>query len=136
MARFGELEAEIMDRVWAAENGVLVREVVDDLNREREIAYTTVQTVMEILRRKGWLSREREGRAHRYLAAATRDDYLAQLMNEALDQVPDRAAALLRFVERMDPAEIEELRQALGAARHPGDGVGEARVASGEVSSR
>src|SRR6266567_2358688 len=113
MARFGDLEAVIMDRVWAAEGGVLVRDVVDDLNRQREIAYTTVQTVMEILRRKGWLSREREGRAHRYMAAATRDDYTAGLMDEALGQVPDRAAALLRFVERMEPAEIEELRRAL-----------------------
>jgi len=117
VARFGELEAAIMDRVWAAEDGVLVREVVDDLNREREIAYTTVQTVMEILRRKGWLARQRDGRAHRYLAAATRDDYLAQLMNEALDQVPDRTAALVRFVERMDPTEVEELRRALGEAK-------------------
>jgi predicted transcriptional regulator len=117
MPRFGDLEAVIMERVWAADAGVLVRDVVDDLKRDREIAYTTVQTVMEILRRKGWLRRERDGRAHRYWAAATRDDYTARLMDEALEQSPDKAAALVRFVQRMDPAEAEELQRALGEAR-------------------
>jgi predicted transcriptional regulator len=117
MPRFGELEAVIMERVWAADGPVRVRDVVDDLRRDRDIAYTTVQTVMEILRRKGWLERERDGRANRYWSPATADDYTAQLMDEALEQAPDRSSALLRFVERMDPTEIEQLRQALGRAR-------------------
>ncbi len=44
----------------------LVREVVDDLSRDRSIACTTVMTVMENLHRKGWLRRQRDGRAWRY----------------------------------------------------------------------
>ena len=55
MARFGELEAAIMDVVWAAGAPVRVREVSDQLNRDRRLAFNTVQTVMEILYRKGWL---------------------------------------------------------------------------------
>lgn len=117
MSRFGDLEAAIMERVWAAGDGVRVRDVVEELRREREIAYTTVQTVMEILRRKGWLTREKDGRAHRYRAAATRDDYTAQLVDEALEQAPDRTAALVRLVQRMDPAEAAELQRALSEAR-------------------
>jgi predicted transcriptional regulator len=66
MRQFGELEAEIMDRLWAWSRPALVREVVDDLNRDRPLAYTTVMTVMENLHRKGWLRRERDGRAWRY----------------------------------------------------------------------
>jgi predicted transcriptional regulator len=120
MPRFGELEAVIMERVWAADRPVRVRDVLDDLRNDRQIAYTTVQTVMEILRRKGWLDREKDGRAHRYWSPATADDYTAQLMDEALEQAPDRSSALLRFVERMDSAEAEQLRHALGRARSQG----------------
>jgi predicted transcriptional regulator len=117
MPRFGELEAVIMERVWAADGPVMVRDVVEDLRRDREIAYTTVQTVMEILRRKGWLEREKAGRAHRYWSPATPDDYSAQLLDEALAQASDRSSALVRFVERMDTAEAEQLRQALDRAK-------------------
>jgi predicted transcriptional regulator len=121
MPRFGDLEAVIMERVWAADGPVRVRDVVEELQKDREIAYTTVQTVMEILRRKGWLERAKDGRAHRYWSPATPDDYAAQLMDEALEQVPDRSSALLRFVERMDPAEVEQLRRALEGARSSGE---------------
>lgn len=117
MSRFGELEEAIMDRVWAADGPVRVREVLEGLRRDRDIAYTTVQTVMEILRRKGWLEREKDGRAHRYQATASRADYTARLMDEALAASPDRSAALVRFIEGMDAAEVAELREALGTAR-------------------
>ena len=53
MRRFGELEAAIMDRLWQRGSPALVREVMEDLQGERALAYTTVMTVMENLRRKG-----------------------------------------------------------------------------------
>ena len=62
MRQFGELEAVIMDRLWEWGRPVLVREMVEDLRRDRTLAYTTVMTVMENLHRKGWLRRERDGR--------------------------------------------------------------------------
>jgi predicted transcriptional regulator len=119
MARFGELEAAIMDQVWAAEGPVLVREVTEGLRADREIAYTTVQTVMEILHRKGWLTRAKDGRAFRYTATATAEDYTARLMAEALDDAPNRAASLLRFVDTLDEAEAAGLRAALEQVRGP-----------------
>jgi predicted transcriptional regulator len=120
MARFGELEAAIMDQVWAAEGPVLVREVTEGLRADREIAYTTVQTVMEILHRKGWLTRAKDGRAFRYTATATAEDYTARLMAEALDDAPNRAASLLRFVDTLDEAEAAGLRAALEQVRGQG----------------
>ena len=117
MARFGELEAAIMDQVWGADGPVRVREVTEGLRANREIAYTTVQTVMEILHRKGWLVREKDGRAFRYSATATPEDYTARLMSEALEEAPDRSASLLRFAEGLDEAEAAKLRAALDAAR-------------------
>ena len=116
MARFGDLEAAIMDVVWAAGAPVRVREVSDQLNRERVLAFNTVQTVMENLYHKGWLSRAKNGRAYWYEPVRSRDDYVTQLLNEALSVAPDPAATLVRLVGAMDPAEIASLRAALDAA--------------------
>ena len=115
MRDFGELEAAIMERVWSAGRPLLVREIQQALTPER--AYNTVWTVTEILYRKGWLTRQKDGRAYRYEPTASREDYTAGLMGQVLDASADRAAALRRFAERIGPAEAEQLRQALEQAR-------------------
>ena len=122
MRSFGELEASIMDRVWRAGHPVLVREIWAALRPEREPAYNTVLTVVEILYRKGWLTREKDGRAYRYRATVSREDYTAGLMGEALEASPDRVGALRSFVERIDPAEARQLRQMLDQAFREGAG--------------
>jgi predicted transcriptional regulator len=119
---FGELEAAIMDRVWAAGRPVRVREVWAGLRPERDPAYNTVLTVVEILHRKGWLEREKDGRAYRYAATVTREDYTAGLMDEALEGSPDRVAVLRSFVGRIDPAEAQQLREMLDLALRAGNG--------------
>jgi predicted transcriptional regulator len=115
---FGELEAAIMDRIWSADQPLLVREVHAALPPGR--AYNTVLTVVEILYRKGWLSRQKDGRAYRYRATTSRAEYTAQLMGEALAASTDRVATLRRFAERIDPAEAEQLRAALEQAQRAG----------------
>ena len=116
MARFGDLEAAIMDVVWAVGEPVRVREVSDQLNQERTLAFNTVQTVMENLYHKGWLSRKKNGRAYWYEPVRSRDDYVSQLLNEALSVAPDPAATLVRLVGQMNAEEIASLRVALDAA--------------------
>ena len=116
MARFGELEAAIMDVVWAARAPVRVREVSDQLNRDRRLAFNTVQTVMENLYRKGWLAREKDGRAYWYQSVRSRDDYAAGLVTEALSAAGDPAATLVRLVGNLEPGERARLRAALDAA--------------------
>ena len=71
---FGELEAVVMDRVWEHGGPVTVRELFDELRRERAIAYTTVMSTMDNLHRKGWLARDKDGKAYRYTAVASRDE--------------------------------------------------------------
>jgi predicted transcriptional regulator len=118
VAQFGELEAAIMDVVWAADGPVTVREIVDRIQRDRETAYTTAQTVTEILVRKCWLSRAKDGRAFRYTAEASRDEYTARLIDEALQASPDRTAALAHFLaDRLDDEQADELRELLTRAR-------------------
>lgn len=118
MPGFGDLEAAIMDAVWSADEPLTVRTMVDQLNQERSLAYTTVQTVTEILYRKGWLQREKEGRAYRYWARRSREDYTAGLVEEALSATSDRTAALVRLFEQMEPDEASELRAALDTAKN------------------
>ena len=116
MARFGDLEAAIMDVVWAAGAPVRVREVSEQLNRDRPLAFNTVQTVMENLYRKGWLERRKDGRAYWYTAERSRDDYAAGLVAEALIAAADPAATLVRLVGELEPGEAARLRAALDAA--------------------
>ena len=114
-----------MQRLWAAEEHLSVREVLEDLNadssRGRRLAYTTVMTVMDNLHRKGVLDRETDGRAYRYTAARSREEYAADLIAAFLADAEDRTAPLLRFVERLTPAEVRRLRTALdpAATRRP-----------------
>ncbi|WP_345942345.1 BlaI/MecI/CopY family transcriptional regulator [Streptomyces sp. SID2888] len=108
----GELEDAVMTRVWKWNRPVTVREVLEDLQRERSIAYTTVMTVLDNLHHKGWVRREAEGRAYRYEAVSSRAAYAAALMNDAWAQSDNPAAALVAFFGMMS----DEQRQALSDA--------------------
>ncbi|MEE1930393.1 BlaI/MecI/CopY family transcriptional regulator [Streptomyces sp. TRM 70351] len=109
----GDLEDAVMTRVWRWNRPVTVREVLEDLQQERRIAYTTVMTVMDNLHQKGWLRREQEGRAYRYEAVSTRAAYAAALMNEAWSASDNAAAALVAFFGMMSPEQADALRDAL-----------------------
>src|SRR5260370_40675012 len=74
-------------------------------------------TVMENLHRKGWLRRERDGRAWRYEPTGSRSGYTAALMNDALGTTADRGTALAHFVLQMSPHDAALLQQALDQAR-------------------
>ncbi|MCQ4080990.1 BlaI/MecI/CopY family transcriptional regulator [Streptomyces sp. RB6PN25] len=108
----GDLEDVVMTRVWQWNRPVTVREVLEDLQQERSIAYTTVMTVMDNLHQKGWLRREHEGRAYRYEAVSTRAAYAAALMHEAWAASDNPAAALVQFFSMMSPEQREALRDA------------------------
>jgi predicted transcriptional regulator len=116
MRRLGELEVVIMDRLWEWEHPALVRDVVDELGKDRPLAYTTVMTVMENLYRKGWLRRERDGRAWRYEPTGSRSGYTAALMSDALATSADRRTALAHFALQMSPHDAAVLREALDQA--------------------
>lgn len=113
MRGFGELESKIMDVLWSSGKRSTVRDVLEELRRSREIAYTTVMTVMDNLYQKGWLQREREARAYRYWPTSGREQYVAELMRDALAASSDHATALVHFTERLSEDESLALREAL-----------------------
>lgn len=110
--RLGDLERAVMDALWARDTPATVREIAADL-ADRNLAYTTVMTVLDRLARKEIVHRERDGRAWRYEAAAPREAYVAELMLDALDLTGDRAAALTHFAQSVSTPEAEVLRDAL-----------------------
>lgn len=113
MPGFGELQTAVMDVVWSSADPVTVRQVLEAMAPERPLAYTTVQTVMDRLARKGLLVRHPEGKANAYSPACSREDHTASVMQEVLHGAPDTRAALLHFVDLMDEHQEQALRAAL-----------------------
>jgi len=69
-----EVELELMRIIWA-KSDVTVRDVVDALPENRELAYTSVATIMKILEKKKVLSSKKAEHAHTYYPLISREEY-------------------------------------------------------------
>ena len=125
MASLGELERAVMDLLWAGQEAATANTLRDQLARTtagqggtahegKELAVTTVLTVLSRLEKKGLVERERGTRPHRYQAVSSRADHTAELMHEVLGSAPDREAVLARFIGSVSEGEAETLRKLLG----------------------
>lgn len=108
----GELERSVADVLWDSDGPLTAREVADALPG-RELALTTVLTVLGRLEAKGIVRRQRDGRAHAYEAVTTRSEHTADLMKSVLDGGGDRDAVLHRFVGSASEDDLAALRRAL-----------------------
>jgi len=114
MLTLGELERTVMDLLWATDASLSAYDLQDAL-ADRKLASTTILTVLSRLEKKGFVARERESRPHRYSAAGSREDHMADLMHEVLGTASDRTAVLERFVGSVSADEAATLRKLLGA---------------------
>ncbi|MQA01674.1 MAG: BlaI/MecI/CopY family transcriptional regulator [Streptosporangiales bacterium] len=119
MTRLGDLERQVMERLWAASVPLTVRTIHAQLAADRELAYTTVMTVLDRLAKKGVVQRVRDGRAYLYEPVAAREQLVADLMHEALSGTDDRSAALVRFVDSASAEEAAAMRAALAKLEPP-----------------
>ena len=114
---YGDLERAVLDVLWEAEPDawLTVREVHAALTPTRDVAYTTVMTVMDRLSRKGQVVQRRDGRAYLYRPRASRSEMVAELLSDTLDDFSthDRQSALVAFVEDASAADVAALREAL-----------------------
>ncbi len=108
--QLGPLERSIMEAVWDRDGDVTVRDLLDTPDT-RQLAYTTVMTVMDRLWRKGLLSRKRPGRAYVYRFRISREQYVAGLVGQVLASAQDRRTVLLGFVRGVSESDREELRK-------------------------
>jgi BlaI family transcriptional regulator, penicillinase repressor len=85
-------ELAIMKVIWRLGKAT-VRDVYETLLKKREIAYTTVMTMMRILEEKGHLEKTRIDRAYEYTPTRPRQQVLGAMVRDFLDRVFDGAAA-------------------------------------------
>ena len=108
--RLHELEAAIMDIVWAKQlRSFAVSDVLAQLERKREIAYTKVMTTVVRLHDKGLLARERDGRRYLYSPKLTREQFLESTAREVLDTAVGGQQALAMLAEKVSEASESEL---------------------------
>lgn len=129
-AAISDTELDVLKVLWESPGGT-VREVQAALRPLRNWAYTTVQTLLHRLEAKKYVVCEREGTAHTFRPAVSRDQLLQQRLSDLSDQLCEGTASplLLALVEgvRFRPEEIEQFRQWLAQVDDTDDGSSKAQ---------
>ena len=114
-----ETELELMTILWRLEEGS-VSDVMNELPKERDLAYTSVSTILRILEQKGALKTRKEGRGHIYIPALLKNDYEAKTVKHVVDRVFDGTpVALVRQLlnsGHLNASDIEELKKLINQA--------------------
>jgi BlaI family penicillinase repressor len=107
-------ELAIMKVVWQRDQAT-VRDVYETLRKRRQVAYTTVMTMMKILEDKGYLKKSREDRAYVYRPSRPRQQVVGAMVRDFVDRVFDGAASgLLLHLARngkLTKAERQKIRE-------------------------
>ena len=94
-----------------------VLQVVEALRPQRELAYTSVSTMVRILEQKGYVTSIKEGRGHLYSAAVPKEDYQRSTLQRLVSNVFDDAPALLvrRLLDSasLSQTDLDEIRALL-----------------------
>lgn len=113
-------ELEIMKVIWRL-GPATVRQVYEDLREQRQIAYTTVMTMMNILETKGFLKKSSGDKAFVYAPSKPEKQVLRAMVREFVDRVFNGAAEplLLHLVEdeKLSGAELDEIRKSIDPHR-------------------
>jgi predicted transcriptional regulator len=116
----GELETAVMELLWR-EASLTVNQVEERLQRRRQIAHTTVLTTLDRMRRKGYLTREKMGKAFVYAPRHTREEFERGLAQEVLDALLWGLGepVVSTFVELVgeDEAKLERLEELIRQKR-------------------
>lgn len=120
-------ELEILHVLWNRGPST-VREVLDSLNEKKNLGYTGVLKLLQIMTAKGFVTRDETNRAHVYEARRPAGQTKRQLATDMLQRVFEGSASQLMMHalagRHTSAEEIEELRRILDA--HEGDGDGKA----------
>lgn len=112
-----EVELEFMTLLWEHGNGS-VRDVLANMEPDRDLAYTSAATILRILEQKSFVTSEKQGKILIYKPILTKDVYqtrfLKDLSAKLFDNTP--AALVARLVDDDDLSQdaLEEIRALLG----------------------
>lgn len=121
--RLHDLEAEIMDVVWSRGlREFAVSDVLEILERRREIAYTTVMTTLVRLHEKAVLERRRDGKRYLYTPRHTREEFVQATIREVLESLGsatgrDVLALLVETASAADEEALDELERMIRLRR-------------------
>jgi predicted transcriptional regulator len=111
-----EVELELMTILWRLGEGS-VAAVLEELPKGRDLAYTSVSTMLRILEQKGILKTRKEGRGHVYIPELSKSDYEAKTVKHVVERVFDGTpVALVKQLlnnVKMSKEELEELKKLL-----------------------
>lgn len=109
-----ELELKILQALWR-DGPSTAREVLDGLNDGKARAYTTVLTTLQIMERKGFVTRTREGNSDRWRPAVKERKAMSGLWKKLIARVcggrPSVAVRHLLDVGTVDEAELAEIER-------------------------
>jgi predicted transcriptional regulator len=119
----GPLETEILNIIWEL-GSATVKDVHERIlaDPERELAYTSVTTVLRRLTQKGWLTCEKQGRAFSWQPLVSREEAQMIKAHDQLNQFlavgnPDVVAAFADSLDATSLEQIEAIALRLQAAR-------------------
>jgi len=118
----GELELDIMEIIWQSSGPISVRTVAQSLQKRRQIAYTTVMTIMGRLTVKGLLKSRKEGKAYIYQPAYSREKFLTrvsrQIIKNFIASFGDTVVAhFAEEINKIEPAKRKSLTKLLKEAK-------------------
>lgn len=116
----GQLQRAVMEIIWSRGEAT-VHQVRDRLDRERELAYTTILTTLQKLERAGWLEHRAEGKSYVYVPKRSREQAGAGSVRGFLKRVFDgNAVAMFQHLIRegdLSEEELKELRRIIDEKR-------------------
>lgn len=108
-----EVELEMMRILWQLGNGT-VKDVLEALPEERDLAYTSVATILKILEKKKFLESRRTERAHEYFPSVSKSDYesksLSHLVKEVFSGEPSSLVMKLLNESDLSKDELNSIR--------------------------
>ncbi len=111
-----EVELEFMSQLWTLGEGT-VRDVLDHLPKDRNLAYTSGATILRILEQKGFVTSRKEGKSHTYTPALAKDTYqtrsLKDLSVKLFDDTPASLVARLVTDEDLSDEALGQIRALL-----------------------
>jgi len=114
-----ETELELMTILWKLEEGS-VADVIEQLPKERDLAYTSVSTILRILEQKGVLKTRKEGRGHIYVPHLKKSEYEIKTVKHVVDRVFDGTpVALVRQLldsVKLNDDDLKELKKLIDQA--------------------
>jgi predicted transcriptional regulator len=113
------LELELMKVLWE-EREATVQQVLDRMPEERDLAYTTVQTMLNVLHRKQRVERTLRDRAYCYKPVVSRQKAMGQIVGDLVDRVFGGSAESLVMnlleTRRLTPDKLAKLREKIDSA--------------------